>query len=122
MYFTWILMILCFGISLGQRIPEQSSQDQEMHLYCTNRGQHSVRTGHEIKQGKAGPVGPPGVVNYKIVNETIKEHFNDISVQIQAKLTQIGPVVEKCSEDVEDLKAEKSYPWSNLEDTKLGLV
>nr|XP_039249896.1 C-type lectin lectoxin-Thr1-like [Styela clava] len=76
-----------------------------MHLYCTNRDQHSVRTGYRIKQGKAGPAGPPGVVNYKIVNETIKEHFNDISGQIQAKMTQIGPIVEKSSEDIEDLKA-----------------
>nr|XP_039251244.1 collectin-10-like isoform X1 [Styela clava] len=114
MYFTWILMMLCVGISHGQRIPEQSSQDQEMHLYCTNRDQHSVRTGHRIKQGKAGPAGPPGVVNYKIVNETIKEHFNYISGQIQVKLTQIGRVVEQSSEDIEDLKAASGHTQTKL--------
>ncbi|XP_077970781.1 lectin-like isoform X2 [Styela clava] len=76
-----------------------------MHLYCTNRDQHSVQISPRIKQGKAGPNGPPGVVNYRVVNETIKEHFNDISGQIQEKLTQIGPVVEKSNADIENLKA-----------------
>ncbi|XP_077970923.1 uncharacterized protein LOC120328774 isoform X1 [Styela clava] len=121
MYFTRILMILCVGISHGQRIPEQSSQNQEMHLYCTNRDQHSVRRGHRIKQGKAGPVGPPGVVNYKIVNGTIKEHFNDISGQIQARLTRIGPVVEKSSEDIQDLKAASGQTLSNLKEIETAV-
>ncbi|XP_077974067.1 collectin-10-like isoform X1 [Styela clava] len=90
MYFTWILVILCVGISHGQRNPEQSLQGQQTY---------------RIRKGKDGPIEPSGVVNFKIVKETIKEHFNDISGQIQAKLTQIGPVVEKSSEDIEDLKS-----------------
>nr|XP_039249895.1 lactose-binding lectin l-2-like [Styela clava] len=93
MYFTWILMILCVEISHGQRIPEQSSQDQQMHLYCTNRDQNSVTNDRRIIRGKAGP---PGVVNYKIVNESIQEYIND----------QIHPVVEKCNEDMAELKLE----------------
>nr|XP_039249889.1 low affinity immunoglobulin epsilon Fc receptor-like [Styela clava] len=96
-------MILCVGISHAQRIPEQSSQ--EMYRCCTNRDQYFVRS---------GPRGPPGRVNYKIVNETIKEHFSDISGQIQAKLTQIGPIVEKSSEDIEDLKAASGHTRTKL--------
>ncbi|XP_039250773.2 uncharacterized protein LOC120328374 isoform X1 [Styela clava] len=85
-----------------------------MHLYCTNRDQHSVQISPRIKQGKAGPNGPPGVVNYRVVNETIKEHFNDISGQIQEKLTQIGPVVEKSNADIENLKAVSGHTQAKL--------
>nr|XP_039248875.1 uncharacterized protein LOC120326617 [Styela clava] len=81
--------------------------DHQMHLYCTNRDQRSIQTDQRIMQGKAGPRGPrgpPGEVDYHIINETINEYFTDTSGQIQANLTQIGPIVAKSSEDIEGLQ------------------
>nr|XP_039255179.1 collectin-10-like [Styela clava] len=85
-----------------------------MHLYCTNSDQHSVLTDQTVFRGKAGPRGPPGEVEYHIINETIKDYLTDISGEIQAKLTQIGPIVEKSSEDIEDLKAASGHTQTKL--------
>ncbi|XP_077974068.1 lectin-like isoform X2 [Styela clava] len=93
MYFTWILVILCVGISHGQRNPEQSLQGQQTY---------------RIRKGKDGPIEPSGVVNFKIVKETIKEHFN-VMQQIREQLGSLTTKMARIEQISTWYKAQNNY-------------
>nr|XP_039251073.1 neurocan core protein-like [Styela clava] len=79
----------------------------QMHQYCMNRQDFSTGTNQVAKRGrvgKAGPRGPPGIVNYGVINSTILNQFEVLENGLETKFAENFQALERTNSNRDDIE------------------
>nr|XP_039263490.1 microfibril-associated glycoprotein 4-like [Styela clava] len=90
-------ILLFYLISATNSLPDDGlcSQVYQMHEYCTRQVHGTLPSNsrpdhvHARRVGKAGPRGPPGVVNYTKIEKEMQRKFDEMEIRFKTKMINI---------------------------------
>ncbi|XP_077970967.1 collectin-11-like [Styela clava] len=104
----FFVLCICFlQSSFGQERIGLCSQVYQMHQYCMNRQDYSTGTNQVAKRGqigKAGPRGPPGILNYGVINSTISKQFEVLENGLETKFADNFQALERANSNRDDIE------------------